>query len=67
MQHDMFSVFPGMSTLTGSTMSVRGVVCHTTPRTLMVLPRGVADGGVGGPDPRTFENRAVRPPPQIRE
>ena len=26
--------------------------------------RGVADGGggVGGPDPRTFENRAGRPP-----
>ena len=24
--------------------------------------RGVADGGVGGPDPRTFENRVVRPP-----
>ena len=38
-----------------------------TPRTRGC--RGVADGGVGGgggPDPRTFENRAVRPP-QIRE
>ena len=39
------------------------------PADLVLLDsRGVADGVVGGPDPRTFENRVVRPPPpQIRE
>ena len=52
-------------------LSLVALVCVRKPRRWMrggiggrgVVSRGVADGGGGGPDPRTFENREGRPPP----